>query len=161
MNYIIELNDEFESSPYIGDEMDFKKNIFENESISNFYSFNNDFILSLMSSNTLNKNEINYLDYNMEIEDYKEDNKFYLNLNLDLDEDKINENIIHNRQQNKVNKKKKKNNITSDKKNLKIKNMIKINLNKEDIFNNQILKKMFIQYLNQKRSHFKSEENPI
>ena len=39
--------------------------------------------------------------------------------------------------------------------------MIKINLNKEDIFNNQILKKMFIQYLNQKRSHFKSEENPI
>ena len=142
MNYIIELNDEFESSPYIGDEMDFKKNIFENESISNFYSFNNDFLLSLMSSNTLNKNEINYLDYNMEIEDYKEDNKFYLNLNLDLDEDKINENKIYKNKQKKINKNKKKNNRTL--------NLI-TKLYKEDNCNNQFLRNIFIQYLNQKR----------
>jgi hypothetical protein len=162
MNSIIELNNEFESSPFIVHGLSLQKNIFENESISDFNLIYNDFISSLMSSDiTIRENEMNYSDYYMNFNNPEEENKFYLNLNLDLDEDKINENIIHNRQQNKVNKKKKKNNIISDKKNLKIKNMIKINLNKEDIFNNQILKKMFIQYLNQKRSHFKSEENPI
>jgi hypothetical protein len=162
MNSIIELDNEFESSPFIVHGLSLQKNIFENESISDFNLIYNDFISSLMSSDiTIRENEMNYSDYYMNFNNPEEENKFYLNLNLDLDEDKINENIIHNRQQNKVNKKKKKNNITSDKKNLKIKNMIKINLNKEDIFNNQILKKMFIQYLNQKRSHFKSEENPI
>ena len=162
MNSIIELNNEFESSPFIVHGLSLQKNIFENESISDFNLIYNDFISSLMSSDiTIRENEMNYSDYYMNFNNPEEENKFYLNLNLDLDEDKINENIIHNRQQNKVNKKKKKNNIISDKKNLKIKNMIKINLNKEDIFNNQILKKMFIQYLNQKRSHFKSDENPI
>lgn len=162
MNSIIELNNEFENSPFIVHGLSLQKNIFENESISDFNLIYNDFISSLMSSDiTIRENEMNYSDYYMNFNNPEEENKFYLNLNLDLDEDKINENIIHNRQQNKVNKKKKKNNIISDKKNLKIKNMIKINLNKEDIFNNQILKKMFIQYLNQKRSHFKSEENPI
>jgi hypothetical protein len=162
MNSIIELNNEFESSPFIVHGLSLQKNIFENESISDFNLIYNDFISSLMSSDiTIRENEMNYSDYYMNFNNPEEENKFYLNLNLDLDEDKINETIIHNRQQNKVNKKKKKNNIISDKKNLKIKNMIKINLNKEDIFNNQILKKMFIQYLNQKRSHFKSEENPI
>ena len=162
MNSIIELNNEFESSPFIVHGLSLQKNIFENESISDFNLIYNDFISSLMSSDiTIRENEMNYSDYYMNVNNPEEENKVYLNLNLDLDEDKINENIIHNRQQNKVNKKKKKNNITSDKKNPKIKNMIKINLNKEDIFNNQILKKMFIQYLNQKRGHFKSEENPI
>ena len=162
MNSIIELNNEFENSPFIVHGLSLQKNIFENESISDFNLIYNDFISSLMSSDiTIRENEMNYSDYYMNFNNPEEENKFYLNLNLDLDEDKINENIIHNREQNKVNKKKKKNNIISDKKNLKIKNMIKINLNKEDIYNNQILKKMFIQYLNQKRSHFKSEENPI
>ena len=39
--------------------------------------------------------------------------------------------------------------------------MIKINLNKEDIFNNQILKNMFIQYLNQKRVILRARKSNI
>ena len=149
MENIFELNDEFESSPFIDDEINFNKNIFENESISNFYLFNNDLKLSLMSSNNLNKNEINYLDYNMEIENSKEDNKFHLNLNLDLDEDKINENkSLNNNKQKKIDKSMKKN-----------KRILNLDLYKEDKCNNQFLKNIFIQYLNQKR--IMREENKI
>ncbi len=160
MKTIIELNNEFESSPFNDDDnLDLQNNIFENDSISDFKLIYNDFIISLLSSGiSVKENEMNYSDYYMDIENSEEENKFHLNLDLDLDEDKINENKFHNNTQNRINKKKKKNTIKSYKKVLKIKNMI-IDLNQEDIFNNQLLKNMFIQYLNQKRSHFMREEN--
>ena len=160
MKTIIELNNEFESSPFNDDDnLDLQNNIFENDSISDFKLIYNDFIISLLSSGiSVKENEMNYSDYYMDIENSEEENKFHLNLDLDLDEDKINENKFHNNTQNRINKKMKKNTIKSYKKVLKIKNMI-IDLNQEDIFNNQLLKNMFIQYLNQKRSHFMREEN--
>ena len=45
MNKIIELNDEFESSPFNEDNL--KKNIFENESMSNYLIYN-EFLIFLM-----------------------------------------------------------------------------------------------------------------
>jgi len=146
MNKIIELNDEFESSPFNEDNL--KKNIFENESMSNYLIYN-EFLIFLMSSDSQKKSEMNYLDnyMNPEVED-----KFYLNLDLSLDENKINENILPNFKQKIIIINKEKKNIKSNKKIIKNKNM-RIALYIDDIYNNQLLKNKFIQYLNKKRTH--------
>ena len=146
MNKIIELNDEFESSPFNEDNL--KKNIFENESMSNYLIYN-EFLIFLMSSDSQKKSEMNYLDnyMNPEVED-----KFYLNLDLSLDENKINENILPNFKQKIIIINKEKKNIKSNKKIIKNKNM-RIALYIDDIYNNQLFKNKFIQYLNKKRTH--------
>ena len=125
-----------------------KKNIFENESMSNYLIYN-EFLIFLMSSDSQKKSEMNYLDnyMNPEVED-----KFYLNLDLSLDENKINENILPNFKQKIIIINKEKKNIKSNKKIIKNKNM-RIALYIDDIYNNQLLKNKFIQYLNKKRTH--------
>ena len=51
MKTIIELNNEFESSPFNDDDnLDLQNNIFENDSISDFKLIYNDFIIFILSS---------------------------------------------------------------------------------------------------------------